>query len=328
MRLIAYGSEGIHEIPSAQISDVAAAYGQWPVVWLNVDGMGDPELLRQIAAIFRLHPLAMEDVCNLYQRPKLEPYSDYFYLVARMADPSDALNTEQLSLFFGARFVITFQEEVGDCFEPIRERIRGDKGRIRRAASDYLTYALLDAVIDDFFPLLERSVTSAEAVEEHIIVKGDRKGVNDLHSIGQELLSVRRAIWPLRDAITTMGRESSPLIHAETRLYLRDCHDHTVQLIDTVESYRDLLSSLMEVHISLSNYRLNDIMRTLAIISVLFMPLNFIAGVYGMNFSPEASRWNMPELNWTYGYPFALSLMAVFSMALLVWFGRKGWMRG
>jgi magnesium transporter len=331
MSLFAWGPQGLRESASASLEDIEKIRQESTsgssLMWINVDGLGDLEKLRGLAKIFSLHPLAMEDVCNLYQRPKFEPYHDYYYIVARMMIPGENLETEQLSLFFGKNWVITFQEKAGDCFNPVRDRIRSDKGIIRTMGSDYLTYAILDATIDDWFPFLESAVSEVEDIEARVVSNPSRDAVRELHMIRQKLLTLRRAVWPLRDALAALTRETSALIQPETRFYLRDSYDHTIQLMDTVENYRELLSSLMDVHLSVSNYRLNDIMRVLTVISVLFMPLNFIAGVYGMNFNTGISGWNMPELNQPWGYPAALIAMALSSLSLLIWFYSKGWLR-
>jgi len=326
--LIAYGSSDFVETDISRPEEIIPFKNKGLLLWVNISGLGDVGILREIGEIFGLHPLTLEDSINVYQRPKIEQYGSYFYIVARMVDKDHHPSTEQLSLFLGHQFVVTIQERPGDCFDPIRERIRTAKGRIRTLKADFLAYSILDSTIDFFFPFIEKISSEVDAIEEGITTKPDRKLVQELYRLRQEFLAIRRAIGPLRDAIAILQKEPHNLIQEETRPYLRDCYDHTAQLLDSVESHRELISSLMEVYLSTASYKLNDVIRTLTVISILFMPLNLIAGIYGMNFHTNASPFNMPELDWFYGYPFALSLMILVSAGMLYFFHRKGWMRG
>lgn len=325
--VLAYGPTEFTEVQTATIADIAQLRKKHPVIWINLCGLGDTSILKALGETFGLHPLALEDSVNLYQRPKIEQYGDYYYIVARMAEKDTAASTEQLSIFMGNGFLITIQEKIGDCFDSVRERIRESKGKIRNLGADYLCYAILDATIDFYFPLLEKIELEVEAVEEKVIQNASKATIHHLYTTRHDLLMIRRAIWPLRDAISSMYREAGPLIHDDTKPYLRDCHDHTVQLIDAIENFRELISSLMEVYLSSASYKLNDVMRTLTVISLLFMPLNLIAGIYGMNFNPDSSPLNMPELNWRYGYIFALVLMTTAVGGMMWFFHRKGWLR-
>jgi magnesium transporter len=241
-----------------------------------------------------------------------------------MFSVSGHLESEQVSLFLGPDFVVTFQERPGDCLEPVRERIRKKVARIRDAGPGYLTYSILDAVIDHFFPLLEAYGERLETLEDRIILRPDRSVVAEIHDMKRELLYVRRAIWPQREALNTLVRDDIPHISAETRLYLRDCYDHCVRLIDLVETYREVCSDLMDLYLSSISNRMNEIMKVLTIISTLFIPLTFVVGVYGMNFD-TASPWNMPELKWYFGYPLCLALMAAITVGQIFFFRRKGW---
>jgi magnesium transporter len=256
----------------------------------------------------------------------VEQYPAYYFIVARMAETGERLGTEQLSLFLGKNYVLTFQERHGDCFEPVRDRIRKGGNKIRNTGPDYLAYAVLDAFIDNFFPFLEHLGERLETLEDEVILRPDTQTIAQIHRIKRDLLTMRRAVWPLRDALTSLIRESTPLITDDTRIYLRDCYDHTIRLIDLLETYREVATGLTDIYLSSLSNRLNEVMKVLTIFSAIFIPLSFIAGVYGMNFNPSSSPWNMPEVNWKWGYPFALALMAAVAIVLLIYFRRKGWL--
>lgn len=326
LRVMAYGPNGIVERTVDTPDAVREFLSTWPVTWVNVDGLGDAAAIAKLGSIFNLHVLAMEDVINVHQRAKVEQYADYYFIVGRMVDFADRVETEQISLFLGKNFVLTFQELPGDSFDPVRERIRKAGGRIRNAGPDYLAYALIDAFVDHYFPVLERYGEQLEAIEEEVMLKPDRDIISRIHNVKRDLLTLRRAAWPLREALTTLYRETTPLICTDTRLFLRDCYDHSVQIIDLLENYRDIASSLTDIYLSSVSNRMNEVMKVLTIFTSIFIPLNFIAGIYGMNFNPERSPLNMPELNWYFGYPFALTLMALLAIVMLIYFGRKGWL--
>ncbi len=275
--------------------------------------------------MFGLHRLALEDVLNTHQRPKAEEFDDHIFFVTRMFRPDTAARTEQLSIFLGKDFVLSFQEEHGDCLEPVRERIRKGRGRVRDKRADYLCYVLLDAVVDDYFPVLERYGEKLEALEDEVITRSEPEQIGQLHDLKRELLTVRRSVWPHREMINAVIRDANPLIAEETQLYLRDVYDHTIQLMDIVETYREIASGLVDVYVSSVSAKLNEIMKVLTIISTIFIPLGFIASLYGMNFD-RTSAWNMPELGWRFGYAFALLLMGGTVAGLLVYFRRKGWL--
>ena len=328
MSVIAYGPSGVVETKLAGSADLArlrALRAQHPIVWLDVDGLGDADLVLAIGEVFGLHRLALEDVLNVSQRAKVEPYEGVLYVVARMVEWSGRLDTEQLSLFLGSGFVVTFQERPGDGFDPVRARIRSGRGLLRTSGPDYLAYALLDAVIDQYFPVLEAYGEKVEALENEVLLTPHPEDMRKVHDVKRDLLTMRRAVWPLRDALHVLARGEHAQIRPETRLYLNDAYDHTVQVIDHVETYREICSGLMEMYLSSISNRLNEVMKVLTIIATIFIPLNFIAGVYGMNFDPDASPWNMPELRWAYGYPFSLALMAAVALLLLWRFRREGW---
>jgi magnesium transporter len=293
---------------------------------VNVDGLGDGDVLKQIGEVFRLHPLALEDVVHVHQRAKVELYSDYYFIVGRMVEKNERLETDQLSLFLGKNFVVTFQEWPGDDFDPVRERIHKASGNFRRLGPDYLAYALIDAFIDHYFPVVEKYGERLEELEDSILSRPDSDVISDIYEVRRELLVLRRCAWPLRDAMSSLYREPCAFVSDDTRIYLRDCYDHTVQIMDLLENYRDTASSLTEVYLSSASNRLSEIMKVLTIFTTIFIPLSFIAGVYGMNFNTGVSPLNMPELNWYWGYPFALSLMAVVAGVLLLLFRRRGWL--
>jgi magnesium transporter len=296
------------------------------VTWVDVEGLGDVECIKTLGEIFSLHHLSLEDVINLHQRAKVEDYEHYLFIVARMAVFGEELETEQVSLFLGKNFVLTFQQgHPGDCLEIVRERLRKATGRIRFAGADYLAYALLDAVVDCYFPILEEYGERLEAFEDEILTQPRPDTIAHIHQIKRHLRTLRRVVWPLRETFNTLLRDETEEISHDTRLHLRDCYDHTVQLIDLIETYRELGADLTDVYLSSVGNRTNEIMRVLTIIATIFIPLTFIAGVYGMNFDPDTSPWNMPELRWYWGYPLSLTLMAIVAIVQLIIFWRRGW---
>ena len=268
----------------------------------------------------------VDDILAEHERAKVDSYESYDFVVIRMLDVTPALRTEQLSLVLGKKLVLTFQgEEGGDPFDPVRDRIRKAHGPLRGAGPDLLTHALLDSVVDTYFPVLERYGEKLEDLEAAIVDRPTNAVLAQVHKVKRELLRVRRAVWPLREALSTLGRAETPFVKPETRVYLRDLHDQTIQVIDLVETYRDLGSGLTDLYLSSVSNRLNEIMKVLTIISTIFIPLSFIAGVYGMNFD-RASPYNLPELGWRYGYLACLALMGFMALGMVVYFWRKGWL--
>ncbi|WP_145078216.1 magnesium/cobalt transporter CorA [Aureliella helgolandensis] len=349
IRLMQYGSvpravddraeqprEQLRDIEVPEIGDLVHQIAKSPVTWLDIDGLGDADVIEQVGKIFKLHPLALEDVVNVHQRPKVEMYGDYLFVIARShsevdgrteADSDvDALDMRQVAMFLGRNFVITFRERGVECFDEVHRRIRTNRGRIRESGADYLLYTLLDAVIDEFFPALEKHGESLDSLDDLISASCEQDLIHRIHNVRSELRMIRRAIWPLRDAINTLIRDSGDLISDETDLYLRDCYDHTVQIIDVIETDRELCADLRDYYLTVVSNRMNQIMKFLTIIATLFIPLTFVAGLYGMNFNTNVSTLNMPELNWTYGYPFALAVMTATTLAMVWYFQRKGWL--
>ncbi len=294
------------------------------VLWLDVVGVSDPAIVKAIGDRFGFHPLALEDVLNIPQRPKVESFDDHILIVLREIRGEE--EPEQVSIFLGDRVVVTFQERPGDSFEPVRERLRKGVGRIRTEGADFLAYALCDAVLDAFFPTLEKLGDEVEQLEDRVIASPVSTTFQEIHRVKQRLLQVRRAVWPARDAMNELLREESPLVRPGTRVYLRDCYDHTVQVMDMVETYRELTSGLVDEYMSSVSNRMNEIMKVLTIIATIFIPLTFIVGIYGMNFDRAASPYNMPELGWRYGYPAVIAVMAAAAAGMLYYFWRKKWL--
>ncbi len=300
------------------------------VTWVDVRGLGGEDILQRLGQVFELHPLVLEDIVNVPERPKVEDYEDQLVIIARMVMPkkkSHGFHSEQVSFVLGQHYLLTVQEEPKrDCFEPVRSRIFKNKGIICKNGPDYLAYALLDAIIDGFFPVLEKFGERIEDLEDEVIAQPTPKTLKKIYKVKRELLQLRRAIWPQRNALHRLIQDDSEMITHEVRIYLRDCYDHAVQVIDMVETYRELASGLMDVYLSAVSNRMNEIMKLLTVISAIFIPLTFIAGVYGMNFNTEKSPYNMPELNWYWGYPACLLVMAVIAVILLYIFWRRGWL--
>jgi magnesium transporter len=293
------------------------------VTWMNVDGLHQVEILEKLGECYGLHPLVLEDILNTDQRPKMEDYGEYIYIVLRDLDYSDKSNEiegEQISLIVGSNFVFSFQEREGDTFDPIRDRIRNNKGRIRKMRADYLAYALLDSVVDNYFIILEKLGEKIEGLEEKLVTDPARETLQTIHHLKREMLFLRKGVWPLREVINSLARGESSLVTEPTRVYLRDVYDHTIQTIDTIETYRDMVSGMLDIYLSSVSNRLNSVMKVLTIIATIFMPLTFLAGVYGMNFK------FMPELEWRWGYPLVWLIMAGIGISMLIYFRRKKWL--
>jgi magnesium transporter len=326
VRVMAFGPGELLERTLEDVGEIRDLRDRFPVTWVNVDGLGDADLIRRMGEVFGLHPLALEDVVNVHQRSKVERYGEVLFAVSRMVFLKEELETEQVSLFLGKGFLLTFQEREGDCLDPVRDRIRRSKGQIRQAGPDYLAYSLLDAVVDGYFPVLERFGERIEALETEAEGVPGQATISRIHELKRDLVTLRRAIWSQREAFGTLLRDRFPQITEETLVYLRDCYDHAVRVVELVESYREQGADLVSTYMSSVSNRMNEIMKVLTIIATIFIPLTFIAGVYGMNFDPGRSPLNMPELRWYWGYPFALGLMAVSVAGLLAFFRRKKWL--
>ncbi len=301
------------------------------VFWLHLQGLPSPQQLQSLKDSMGLHPLALEDVLHRGQRAKAEAYDAHQFVILNLVrrdkggdGECGACRVDQVSLFLGCNFVVSINDGNQDIFEPVRQRIRAN-GKIRRLGADYLLYALLDTIVDSGFPLLDELGDELEALEDEILLDDDGDARNKLHYAKRELVVMRRAWWPQREAIASLMRGDAPFIHESTRVYLRDCHDHSVVMIDFVETYREMASSLLDVYLSAVSRRMNNIMKGLTIVATIFLPLTFITGLYGMNFD-TGSRFNMPELHWRYGYLYVLGVMAAVVLGMLVYFRRKRWL--
>lgn len=297
--------------------------------WINITGVEEVEVVEKVGRHFDIHPLVLEDIVNTGQRPKVEDFDDYLYIVLKMFDydkEKSEIQMEQLSLVVGVNYVITFQEFEGDVFNPVRTRLRNGKGRIRKMGADYLAYALVDAIVDGYFFILEVLGEEIEAVEEALVTNPEVQTLQKIHNLKRELTFLRRSVWPLREVISVLQREESTLITGPTKIYLRDVYDHTIQVIDTVEAFRDIVSGMLDIYLSSISNRMNEIMKVLTIFAAIFIPLTFIAGVYGMNFNTEKSPFNMPELNWQFGYPIVMGIMIAVAVVMLIFFRRKTWL--
>jgi|WetSurSiteA1Bulk_404760.scaffolds.fasta_scaffold02544_2 magnesium transporter len=320
IRVVAYNLEKVVEKDIDDVPAIREYLSQWPVTWIHVVGLGDLSVVTKLGELFNIHRLALEDVLNVHQRPKVEQYKNHCYIVLRAVREGEGFASEQVSIFLGKNFVLSFQEQPSKGFDPVVGRIRQGKGRTRTAGPDHLTYALIDAVIDGYFPVLERFGESLEVLEDAIVSQPSGRFFEQIHEMRHALLSLRRAAWPLRETMNILYREPIPLIDEEERIYLRDCYDHVVQIIDLLENYRDVTSGLMEVYLSSISNRTNEIMKFLTIISAVFIPLTLVAGIYGMNFE------HLPELKWRLGYPLALGLMLVLALVMLLYFKARGWL--
>jgi magnesium transporter len=298
---------------------------KWPMAWIDVDGLGSAELVAALGKIFGLHILALEDVLHLGQRPKTEQYDTHIFIAAQMVHTTPlGLDTEQISIFVGRNFILTFQEKVGDSFDPVRKRLKATGSpRQHFLRPDYLAYAILDSVVDEYFPILETLGDQLDSIEDRVVLSPERNVISDTHQIKRDLQQMRRNLWPMREAIANFS--SSPMVSDVTRPFLRDCGDHVIQALDMLETFRERASGLVDIYLSSISAHMNEIMKVLTIIATIFMPLSFIASVYGMNFD-TTSPWNMPELHWRFGYPFALGLMALSILIMLRYFRRKGWL--
>ncbi len=294
------------------------------VTWINIEGVQQTDILEKLGACYQLHPLVMEDVVNTEQRPKIENYDNYLYIVMKMlyaGGAAQVISTEQISLVLGRHYVISFQEGIeGDVFNHVRERLRSDKGTARRRGADYVVYSLIDAVVDNYFSILETLGEQVEVLEEKLVTHPTSDTLRDIHVMKREIIFLRKTVWPLREVISTLQREDSSLVQDSTRLYLRDVYDHTIQVIDTIETYRDMVTGMLDIYLSSISYRLNAVMKVLTIIATIFMPLTFLAGVYGMNFR------HMPELEWRYGYAMIWALMIGIGLSMIFFFRKKKWL--
>ncbi len=319
---IDYDEQSFEEKQVTKIEECLKLKDTPTVSWINIDGLHDIELLEKLGKGFELHPLVLEDILSTGQRPKFEDYEKYIFIVLKMlsfSEENQSIEVEQVSLILGPNYVISFQERIGDVFENIRDRIRNAKGRIRKMGPDYLAYALLDAVVDNYFAILEKLGEKIESMEEEVIGDPTEKTVQQIHSLKRQMISLRKSIWPLRELIGGIQKSESSLIKETTDVYLRDVYDHTIQIIDTIESFRDMVSGLLDIYLSSLSNKMNAVMKVLTIIATLFIPLTFVAGIYGMNFE------YMPELKVRWAYGAVWLVMITIAVIMLFYFRRKKW---
>jgi magnesium transporter len=323
LRFLDYDADRWEENEKATVEECFVLKDLPTVSWINVDGLHDLELISKMGGFFDLHPLVQEDITTPGQRSKLEEYDHHLFLVLPMLswdEQAESVVEEQLSLVVGPNYVLTFQERYGDVFQSVRERIRTDGSRLRQRGPDYLAYALMDAVVDHYFQVLEAMGTHTERLEEEVLMDPHERTMRELHALKRELLVMRRAVWPLRETMSTLQRTESDLFTAQTRVFLRDVYDHAVHVLDSVEALRDVVSGMVDLYLSTVSFRTNEVMKVLTIMASIFIPLTFLAGVYGMNFQ------HMPELAYPWAYPTLLGVMVVLALAMLVYFRRKGWL--
>lgn len=293
------------------------------VTWINIDGVHQLDIIEKIGKYFKLHPLVLEDIVTTEQRPKMEDFGDHLFIVLKMLyyiEKNDEIISEQVSLILGSNFVISFQDTIeGDVFDPIRERIRNGKGRIRKMGTDYLAYSLIDAIVDNYFLILEKLGERIEFLEEELITNPSNKTLKIINNLKSEMIFLRKSVWPLREVISRLERGESSLIKKSNGIYFRDIYDHTIQIIDAIESFRDMLTGMIDIYLSSMSNRLNEVMKVLTIIATIFIPLTFIVGIYGMNFK------DMPELSWHFGYPMVWLIMIAVGALMLFYFKRKKW---
>ncbi|MEW6236882.1 MAG: magnesium/cobalt transporter CorA [Candidatus Omnitrophota bacterium] len=322
IRMLDYDSAGLREKENPRLEECEQGKNQTTVCWIDAVGIDQVETIGELGRRFGWHPLVVEDIVNAEQRPKMEEYDGYLYITLKallFAEESHEIRREQISLIIGPSYVVTIREKEDPIWEPLLYRIRHDKGRIRRMGADYLAYAILDLIVDNYFLVLERIDKRMESVEKELIVHPAAATVRKIHHLKKELLILRKLVWPLREMIGRLYKEEDALFHKEVSPFLRDLEDHVIQIIDMIEIYRDSTSSMLDLYLSQTSYRLNEIMKVLTMFASIFIPLTFLAGVYGMNFT------FMPELHWRFGYPLILGVMISSAIGMFLYFRRKKW---
>ncbi len=319
-----YDEQNFHEKQVTKIEDCFEYKTKPTVTWINIDGLHDVETIEKIGNQYDIHPLVLEDILHTGQRPKFEEAEQYIFVVLMMLrydDENQSVIMEQVSLVLGENFVISFQEDIiGDVFEQIRDRIRNAKGKIRKMGPDYLMHALLDAIVDGYFIILEKFGDKIEILEDELVDNASQSTLKQIHYLKREMIFLRKSVWPLRELISSLERSESELIKESTTAYLRDLYDHTIQVIDTIESFRDMAAGMLDLYLSSMSNKMNEVMKVLTIITTIFIPLTFVAGIYGMNFD------NMPELRWKYGYAAVLVIMLALFVGMIYYFKKKKWL--
>lgn len=328
IQLIEYAAERVEELAQPDLPAIAERLNQDHLTWLRVTGRPDADWMQRFGELIGLHPLALEDVLNGGQRSKLEPYDGQLFMVMNVPEiEQDLIQVHQLYLFWHERYLVTFYAGAQDPFEPLLKRLRAPGTRLRSHGLDYLAYSVLDLAVDKAFPALEALGNELEALEERMIHTPDQSVLHAIHKLKRQTILLRRSVWPQRDVVNQLLRDETEWVSKPVQLYLRDCYDHTVQIMDLVDSYRDASAILHDLYLSSASMRMNEIMRVLTVIATIFIPMTFIAGVYGMNFAGQSnSPWAMPELRWYFGYPLAWLLFVSIAVVMLVWFRRKRWL--
>ncbi|MDX1764691.1 MAG: magnesium/cobalt transporter CorA [bacterium] len=323
VRCLEYDDEHFQERSVDLLTGCVGPKKKAGVTWVDICGVHDVAIIERLGQAITLHPLTLEDIVNTHQRPKLESFDDYIYLVLKLLhfdDQSHQIEIEQVSFVLGTNYVLSFQEMEKDVFDPVRERLRMGRGRIRKSGADYLLYTLIDATVDSYFVILEKIGERIEEIEEQLISDPRPETMHQIHRLKREMMYLRKSTWPLREVIGNLERDESSLVTETTRLFLRDVYDHTIQSIDTVETFRDMLSGMLDLYLSSISNKMNEVMKVLTIIATLFIPITFVVGIYGMNFE------NMPELKWPFGYAAVWILMVAIAISLLIYFKRKKWL--
>jgi magnesium transporter len=321
--VMSYGPSSVYEGVVANPEDCRGWLGRAAVTWINVVGLHDTEMLQRVADVFSMHPLTLEDIVNTLQRPKLEDTGSSLFLVLKILrrhPETRAIAAEQVSIVLGKDYVLTFQEIDGGLFDPIRNHIRAGKGRIRQMGGDYLAYSLLDAIVDNYFVMIEDMDDDIEQLQERVLKRADAAGIRSIHAFKAEMVFLRRNLWPLRELVSALEKSESDLIGDGLSPYLRDVYEHTVQVIDSIEAIRDMLAGTMDIYMTSVSNRMNEVMKLLTAIATIFIPLTFIAGIYGMNFEI------MPELKWRYGYAAVWAVMIGVAVGMAIYFRRRKWM--
>ncbi|HUV36756.1 MAG TPA: magnesium/cobalt transporter CorA [Patescibacteria group bacterium] len=321
--LLDYSENNFQEKQIERIEDCFPFRDEPTVTWINIDGLHDVELIEKIGTHFGIHPLVLEDIVGVGQRPKMEDFEAYLFFIVRMLSYNEAqgnIESEQISLILGRNFVISFQEHEGDVLDPVRERLRGRKGRIMKQGADYLAYALLDVIIDNYFSILEKVGDRVEVMDDEIVENPTPETLAEIRRLKREMIHLRKSVWPLREVVSALERTETELIADSTEIYLRDVYDHTIQVIDTIEALRDMISGILDIYLSSLSNRMNEVMKVLTIIATIFIPLTFIAGIYGMNFE------HMPELKFHWSYPTIWVIIVVVGITMLAYFRRKRWL--
>ncbi|MFT6099668.1 MAG: magnesium transporter [Arenicella sp.] len=326
IRLIDYRKDEINTLNGIDAAACAPYLGNDNITWVHVEGHPSEAVMLELGKLFKLHPLALEDVLNSGQRPKIEPFDDQLFVVMSMPMiAKEQVKVHQVSFFLSEKFLISFCEGDSPVFNEVIKRLRNDGSRLRSRGSDFLLYSLLDVVIDHGFPVLENLGLQLEAIEEQVLTAPDESSLETIHTVKRELIMLRHMLWPQREVINKLLRDDHALIHDDTLIYLRDCYDHSIHVLELLELYRDMTSSILEIYLSSISNRMNEVMKVLTIIATIFIPLTFIVGVYGMNFDTAAGAWNMPELNWAYGYVAIWSVMLVIVILMVIFFRRRKW---